>query len=72
MLILISLYVLTKGGRRLVKFLRFANLQLKEDEIAEDLSCWDTSEPNLKNVQGKRHAANAWKTKATKNYAETM
>ena len=50
MLILISLYVLTKGGRRLVKFLRFANLQLKEDEIAEDLSCWDTSEPNLKNV----------------------
>ena len=36
----------------------------------EYLSICDISEPDLKNFCGKGHAANAWKTKPTKNYAE--
>ena len=44
------------------------------DEISSHLhvnTLCDISEPNLKNVCGKKHATNAWKKKATKNYVET-
>ena len=33
---------------------------------------YDSGELNLKNFCHKRHAVDAWKTKATKTYAETM
>ena len=44
---------------------------LKVDEITEYLFACHGSEPNLKNFCGRRHAANAWKTKAKQNYPKT-
>ena len=39
-----------------------------KSQNTEDLSLCDCSEPNLKNFCGKRHAANAYKMKAIKNW----
>ena len=38
--------------------------QKKKTKTTEDLSVCDSSELNWKNSCGKRHVANAWKTKA--------
>ena len=45
--------------------------QKKKTKTTEDLSVCDSSELNWKNYCGKRHAANAWKTKAMQNYVKT-
>ena len=39
-----------------------------KSQNTEDLSLCDCGEPNLKNFCGKRHAANAYKMKAIKNW----